>query len=97
MIYRDQKHQDAILRSNSKLQQDLDNIFYERGYKCLGLGCAGRPPCDDERQSGPKASDLKGLDIRIPNVPVYLAAFKAGGPTQPRSTFTEVYSALSKA
>ncbi len=96
MIYRDQKHQDAILRRNSKLQQDLDNIFYEKGYKCLGWGVLGDRHITTKDRPIRKASDLKGLDIRIPNVPVYLAAFKAWGANPTPLDFTEVYSALQQ-
>jgi TRAP-type transport system periplasmic protein len=96
MIYRDQKHQDAILRQNSKLQQELDNIFYEKGYKCLGWGVLGDRHVTTKDRAVRKASDLKGLDIRIPNVPVYLAAFKAWGANPTPLDFTEVYSALQQ-
>jgi len=96
MIYRDQKHQDVILRQNSKLQQDLDNIFYEKGYKCLGWGVLGDRHVTTKDRAVRKASDLKGLDIRIPNVPVFLAAFKAWGANPTPLDFTEVYSALQQ-
>jgi len=95
-IYRDHKHQDAVLRQNSKVQQVLDNIMYEKGYKCLGWGELGDRYVTTKDRIVRKASDLKGLDIRIPNVPVFLAAFKAWGANPTPLDFTEVYSALQQ-
>ena len=95
-IYRDQKHYDAVIRYNAKVQKTLNDIMLERGFVCLGWGEIGDRYVTTKDKPIKKASDMKGLDIRIPNVPVFLAAFKAWGANPTPLDFTEVYSALQQ-
>lgn len=96
MIYRDENHTDIVLRKNLKVQQDIEKILYEKGYKTLGWGELGFRHITTKDRPIRKASDLKGLDIRVPNVPPWLVAFKAWGANPTPMDFAELYSALQQ-
>ena len=93
-IYRDEAHTDIVMRGNTKIQQELDRIVYERGYKSLGWGELGFRHITTKDRPIHKASDLKGIDIRVPNVQPWLVAFKAWGANPTPMDFSELYSAL---
>lgn len=96
MIYRDEKHVDAVLRSDSEVQERLDAIFYEHGYKVLGWGELGFRNITTNGKLIKKASDLEGIDIRVPSVQTWLTAFKSWGANPTPLDFSEVYSALQQ-
>lgn len=96
MIYRDAKHVDAVLRSDSAVQKQLDAIMYDHGYKVLGWGELGFRAITSNDRPIHKAADLAGLDIRVPNVQPWLVAFKAWGANPTPLDFSEVYSALQQ-
>lgn len=96
MIYRDAAHLDAVLRKGGAVQQKLEGIMYEHGYKVLGWGELGFRDITTKNTPIRKASDLKGLDIRVPNVEPWLVAFRAWGANPTPMDFSELYSALQQ-
>lgn len=96
MIFRDEAHKDAVLRSGSALTQQLDQIMYDKGYKVLGWGELGFRDITTKSKPVRKASDLSGVDIRVPNVEPWLYAFKQWGANPTPMDFSEVYSALQQ-
>lgn len=96
MIYRDDNHLDAVLRRGRPVQQRVDQILFERGYKCLGWGELGFRHVTTRDRPIRQASDLRGLDIRVPNVEPWLFAFRAWGANPTPLDFAELYSALQQ-
>lgn len=96
MIYRDDAHVDAVLRRNSPVQQQVDQIMYDKGFKVLGWGELGFRHVTTRATPINKASDMKGLDIRVPNVEPWLIAFRAWGANPTPIDFAELYSALQQ-
>jgi tripartite ATP-independent transporter DctP family solute receptor len=96
MIYRDDAHVDAVLRQNKPIQQRLDQIMYDKGVKVLGWGELGFRHVTTRGTPVRKASDLKGVDIRIPTVDPWIVAFKAWGANPTPIDFAELYSALQQ-
>ncbi|MGB3424909.1 MAG: TRAP transporter substrate-binding protein [Castellaniella sp.] len=96
MIFRDEAHKDAVMRSGSALNQQLDQIMYDKGYKVLGWGELGFRDITTRDKPLRKASDLAGIDIRVPNVAPWLYAFKQWGANPTPMDFSEVYSALQQ-
>ncbi len=96
MIYRDDAHVDAVLRENKPIQQRLDQMMYDKGFKVLGWGELGFRQITTKAAPVRKASDLKGVDIRIPTVDPWIVAFKAWGANPTPIDFAELYSALQQ-
>lgn len=96
MIYRDDAHVDAVLHSQSPVQERLDGILYERGFKVLAWGELGFRYITTNGREVRSASDLQGLDIRVPNVQPWLTAFRAWGANPTPLPFEELYSALQQ-
>lgn len=96
MIYRDDEHVDIVLRSGSPLNDRLDAIMYENGYKVLGWGELGFRHVTTRGKAVRQASDLQGIDIRVPNVEPWLIAFRAWGANPTPMDFSELYSALQQ-
>jgi tripartite ATP-independent transporter DctP family solute receptor len=96
MIYRDDAHVDAVLRRNSPVQQQIDQIMYDKGFKVLGWGELGFRHITTRAGPVRKAGDLKGVDIRVPNVDPWLIAFRAWGANPTPIDFAELYSALQQ-
>lgn len=96
MIYRDDAHVDAVLRSGSPLQERIDGIMLEKGYKVLGWGELGFRYITTKDKPIQTAADLKGVDIRVPNVEPWLVAFRAWGANPTPMDFSELYSALQQ-
>jgi tripartite ATP-independent transporter DctP family solute receptor len=96
MIYRDDAQVDAVLRKGSPVQAQLDQILLDRGYKNLGWGELGFRYVTTKAAPVHKASDLKGVDIRVPNIEPWLVAFRAWGANPTPIDFSELYSALQQ-
>jgi tripartite ATP-independent transporter DctP family solute receptor len=96
MIYRDAAHIDEVLRGGGDVQARLDGIMYENGYKVLGWGELGFRDITTLGVPIRKADDLKGLDIRVPNVEPWLIAFREWGANPTPLDFSELYSALQQ-
>ena len=96
MIYRDDAHVDAVLRKDSPVQKQLDQMMYDKGFKVLGWGELGFRQITTKSAPVYKASDLKGVDIRVPNVEPWLVAFRAWGANPTPIDFAELYSALQQ-
>lgn len=95
-IYRDDAHMDAVLRKDSPIQKKIDKILADHGYVCLGWGELGFRYITTKDRPIRKAEDLKGIDIRIPNNPSWISAFKAWGANPTPMDFSELYSALQQ-
>ncbi|WP_347268468.1 TRAP transporter substrate-binding protein [Paracoccus sp. (in: a-proteobacteria)] len=96
MIYRDADHIDEVLRGGGEVQATLDDIMYENGYKVLGWGELGFRDITTKGVPIRKADDLKGVDIRVPNVEPWLVAFREWGANPTPLDFSELYSALQQ-
>jgi tripartite ATP-independent transporter DctP family solute receptor len=96
MIYRDDAHVDAVLRRDSPVQAQIDQIMYDRGFKVLGWGELGFRHVTTRSTPVHSAADMKGLDIRVPNVEPWLVAFRAWGANPTPIDFAELYSALQQ-
>lgn len=96
MIFRDDAQKDVVLRSGGDLQKKLDGIMYERGFKVLGWGELGFRDITTKDKPIKSAADLKGVDIRVPNVEPWLVAFRAWGANPTPMDFSELYSALQQ-
>ncbi|KUK66455.1 MAG: TRAP dicarboxylate transporter, DctP subunit [Parcubacteria bacterium 34_609] len=95
-ILQDDAHEDLVLRSGNEIEQKLNNIFLEHGYVCLGWGVLGFRHITTKDREVRRASDLKGLSIRIPNNPLWIPAFQAWGASPTPLDFSELYSALQQ-
>ncbi|MCU0985546.1 MAG: TRAP transporter substrate-binding protein [Acetobacteraceae bacterium] len=96
MIYRDDAHLDAVLRSGGAVQQRIDGIIFEKGYKCLGWGELGFRHVTTRAEPVRRAADMRGLDIRVPNVEPWLFAFRQWGANPTPLDFAELYAALQQ-
>lgn len=96
MIFRDDAHKDIVMRSGAAVHQQLDEIMYEKGYKVLGWGELGFRHITTKDKAIRSAADLKGVDIRVPNVEPWLVAFRAWGANPTPMDFSELYSALQQ-
>jgi TRAP-type C4-dicarboxylate transport system substrate-binding protein len=68
----------------------------EKGFKVLGWGELGFRYITTKDKPIRKAEDLKGVDIRVPNVEPWLVAFRAWGANPTPMDFAELYSALQQ-
>jgi TRAP-type transport system periplasmic protein len=96
MIYRDADHMDAVLRSAGPVQDELDSIMYENGFKVLGWGELGFRDITTNGVPIRSASDLRGINIRVPNVEPWLIAFREWGANPTPLDLSELYSALQQ-
>lgn len=96
MIYRDNAHVDAVLRQNKPVQQRIEQIMYDKGFKVLGWGELGFRHITTSSKAIRKADDLKGVDIRVPSVDPWIIAFRAWGANPTPIDFSELYSALQQ-
>jgi tripartite ATP-independent transporter DctP family solute receptor len=96
MIYRDDAHLDAVLRGGGAVQARLDGMMFEKGYKCLGWGELGFRHVTTRSDAVRRAADMRGLDIRVPNVEPWLFAFRQWGANATPLDFSELYAALQQ-
>lgn len=92
-LFRDNDHVLAVL--TGKVGEDLaTEVRDTQGIEILGYGIAGfRVIAARDREIG-KPEDLQGLKIRVPEVPVYVSAFKKLGANPTPMAWGEVYTAL---
>ena len=96
MIFRDEAHLDAVLHTQNDVRKRLEDMLYERGFKVLAWGELGFRHITTNGKEVRTAADLKGIDIRVPNVQPWLTAFRAWGANPTPLPFEEVYSALQQ-
>ncbi len=96
MIYRDDAHVDLVLHKDGPVLDKINAIMYDKGLKVLGWGELGFRNITTQKAPVNKASDLKGVIIRVPNVEPWLAAFRAWGANPTPMDFSELYSALQQ-
>ncbi|WP_198174266.1 TRAP transporter substrate-binding protein [Mesorhizobium xinjiangense] len=96
MIFDGDAHVDAVLHSDSEVRGQLEDILYEKGFKVLAWGELGFRHITTNGKEVRTADDLKGIDIRVPNVQPWLTAFRAWGANPTPLPFEEVYSALQQ-
>ena len=96
MIFDGDAHVDAVLHSDSAVRKQLEDILYEKGFKVLSWGELGFRHITTNGKEVRTAADLKGIDIRVPNVQPWLTAFRAWGANPTPLPFEEVYSALQQ-
>lgn len=75
---------------------DIKNrLLTKRGIRTLGIGYLGQRHLTANKPIY-RPEDLKGLKIRIPNIPLRRAAFLAWGASPTPMAFSEVYLALQQ-
>lgn len=92
-LFKDEGHVNKILRSGGDLERRFNDMLLAKGYMNLGWGVIGFREVTSN-QPIRSAGDLKGINIRIPNTPVLLAAFKSWGANPVVLDISEVYTAL---
>lgn len=92
-LFRDNQHVLATL--NGKVGEALAaEVRGTQGIDVLGYGIAGFRVIAARDREISKPEDLQGLKIRVPEVPVYVSAFKKLGANPTPMAWGEVYTAL---
>jgi tripartite ATP-independent transporter DctP family solute receptor len=92
-LFRDNEHVLATL--NGKIGQDLSaEVSKTLGIEVLGYGIAGFRVMATRDRPISKPDDMKGLKVRVPEVPVFVSAFKKLGANPTPMAWGEVYTAL---
>jgi TRAP-type transport system periplasmic protein len=92
-LFKDEAHVTKVLRSGGPLEKRFNDMLLAKGYVNLGWGVLGtRYVTANKAVRNP--GDLKGINIRVPNTPVLLAAFKNWGANPTILDVSEVYTAL---
>lgn len=92
-LFRDNDHVLATL--NGKIGEDLSaEVRKTLGIDVLGYGIAGFRVIATRNRPIGKPADLQGLKVRVPEVPVYVSAFKKAGANPTPMAWGEVYTAL---
>ncbi|RKL64404.1 hypothetical protein DXT63_01510 [Thermoanaerobacteraceae bacterium SP2] len=94
-IFKDAEHIQKVIGNGTDLEKLFEQIFLDKGYVCLGLYDTGFRLITSNKPIK-SVADLKGLDIRVPNTPALMAAFKAWGANPTPLDFGEVYTALQQ-
>lgn len=92
-MFRDTAHVLATL--DGKIGQDLAaDVRKTMNIDVLGYGIAGFRVIATRDREVSKPDDLKGVKIRVPEVPVYVSSFKRVGANPTPMAWGEVYTAL---
>jgi TRAP-type transport system periplasmic protein len=92
-LFRDNEHVLATL--NGKIGEDLSTeVRKTLGIDVLGYGIAGFRVIATRDRPVTSPADLQGVKVRVPEVPVYVSAFKRVGANPTPMAWGEVYTAL---
>ncbi|UVI30706.1 TRAP transporter substrate-binding protein [Paenibacillus spongiae] len=91
-LFRDQEHMEKVLYGEvgTKMKEDLLTNAQVRGLEFWVRG----PRELTANKKIAKVEDLKGLKVRVPEIPASIAAWKAMGASPTPMAFGEVYSSL---
>ncbi len=93
-VFKDMESMFKVL--NGPVGEDIKNRLIEkRGIRALGIGYLGQRNITANKPIY-KPEDMKGLKIRIPNIPLRKASFLALGASPTPMAFSEVYLALKQ-
>jgi len=93
-LYRDYTH--AYKSFDGFLKQELGKRFEENGLALMGYVSIGWRNISNNVKPINTVSDLRGMKIRIPDMEVYSATFKAMGATTVTVSLNELYLALQQ-
>jgi len=91
------KSVDAMFKVlNGPIGDEIKNrLLQKRGMRVLGIGFLGKRHLTANKPIR-RPEDLKGLKVRIPNIPLRAASFKALDASPTPMAFSEVYLALQQ-
>jgi tripartite ATP-independent transporter DctP family solute receptor len=93
-VFKDMESMFKVL--NGPVGDDIKNrLINKRGIRALGIGYLGQRNITANKPIY-KPDDMKGLKIRIPNIPLRKASFLALGAAPTPMAFSEVYLALKQ-
>lgn len=91
------KDADSLFRVvNSPVGKEIFDRLEKKGIKTLGVGYLGQRHLTTNNKPVYKASDLRGLKIRIPEIAYRRAAFTALGASPTPMAMSEMYLALQQ-
>jgi len=94
-VFRSQQHLRNVLAG--PIGQAMHQEFLERrGIRVLGLVNRGPRHLTTRNRAVRSPADLAGLKLRVPEIPVYVAAWRALGAAPTPMAFPEVFTALQQ-
>lgn len=94
-VFRSQQHLRNVLAG--PIGQAMHQEFLARkGVRVLGIVNRGARQLTTKNRAVKTPSDLAGLKLRVPEIPVYVAAFRALGAAPTPMAFPEVFTALQQ-
>lgn len=95
LVFKDTKHWDAVV--NGPIFDDLSaQLLKKAGVRILGRYWMGERYILTRNKPVYTPADIKGLKIRVPDIPMYTASFKALGAIPTPINYAEVYLALQQ-
>lgn len=95
LVFKDTKHWDAVV--NGPIFDDLSaQLLKKAGVRILGRYWMGERYILTRNKPVSTPADIKGLKIRVPDIPMYTASFKALGAIPTPINYAEVYLALQQ-
>lgn len=94
-VFRSQQHLRNVLAGpiGQAMHQDF---LAKKGVRVLGIVNRGARHVTTKNRSVKAPADLAGLKLRVPEIPVYVAAFRALGAAPTPMAFPEVFTALQQ-
>ena len=94
-VFRSQQHLRNVLAG--PIGQAMHQEFLaKKGVRVLGIVNRGARHVTTKNRSVKVPADLAGLKLRVPEIPVYVAAFRALGAAPTPMAFPEVFTALQQ-
>lgn len=94
-VFRSQQHLRNVLAGpiGQAMHQDF---LAKKGVRVLGIVNRGARHVTTKNRSVKVPADMAGLKLRVPEIPVYVAAFRALGAAPTPMAFPEVFTALQQ-
>ena len=95
LVFKDTKHWDAVVKGPI-FSGLADQLLKKAGLRVLARHWMGERYVLTRSKPVATPADIKGLKIRVPDVPMYTASFKALGAIPTPINYSEVYLALQQ-
>ncbi len=95
LVFKDTKHWDAVVKGPI-FNGLADQLLKKAGLRVLARHWMGERYVLTRNKPVATPADIKGLKIRVPDVPMYTASFKALGAIPTPINYSEVYLALQQ-
>lgn len=95
MLFKDDRHWDAVVWGPI-FDKMADNLLQKAGLRTIGRMWMGNRYVLTVKKPVNNVVDLTGLKIRVPEIPMFVAAFKALGATPTPIAYADVYMALQQ-